>query len=647
MLLLQTSCSKDPANLEALSLTELYSGSRKLDTEGIRFDAIALDQPIDLIFNRSIDPESTDAGVSLTGPSGSKVPLDKTYFNDNRQIRLSLQTLLNEGTAYTLSLNTALKSASGDNYPQQTSYILQTLTKPFQLLAAEIGENPVNAYARTLDVPLSPKIKLTFSTAIDPEAVRPLLRVLGDQVPGLQLSATEEGKVLEIRFDKPLKTLAGYSLDLKAGNYGAAGQPGPAFTFDFFTEVNTVDVFPRISDEELLTLVQQHTFRYFWDYGHPVSGLARERAAGDRVVTIGGSGFGLMAMIVAVERGFITRTQAMERWNTMINFLATADRFHGVWPHWMDGATGEVIPFSSRDNGGDLVETTFMAQALLTLRQYLNPSNAAEKSLIDRINLLWEGIEWTWYTKGGEKQLYWHWSPDQNFAINLKIKGHNETQIVYVLAAASPTHSIDLETYQKGYAASGGMVKNRSHYGLDMPLGNSNYGGPLFFTHYSYLGLDPRMLKDEYADYWQQNVNHSLIQYFYCADNPLSYPGYSQDSWGLTASYSPDGYSAHSPDNDKGVISPTAAISSIPYTPEESLAAIRHFYYKLGDKLWGPYGFYDAFSPHRNWVANDYLAIDQGPQICMIENYRTKLLWNLFMSAPEVRAGLEKLNFTF
>jgi len=456
-----------------------------------------------------------------------------------------------------------------------------------------------------------------------------------------------DDKVVVIEFAAPLQPLSKYILTMTAGNYGAAGQPGPAFSREFFTTLQEEDVFPRISDDDLLTLVQRQTFRYFWEYGHPVSGMARERGSAGNPVTAGGSGFGIMAMIVAVERGFITRSEAIQRWNTILNFLEKADRFHGAWAHWMDGASGKVIPFSARDNGGDLVETALLVQGLITLRQYLDPGNAGEKNMIGRINQLWEGVEWNWYTKGGEKQLYWHWSPDQNFAINLRIRGHNETQIVYVLAAASPSFPIDADTYRQGYADQGNIVKNRNHYGLPLPLGNQPFGGPLFFTHYSYLGLDPRNLKDAYADYWQQNVNHSLIQQYYCADNPKKFAGYSEESWGLTASYSPTGYSAHSPTNDLGVIAPTAAISSLPFTPEASLAAIRHFYYRLGDRLWGEYGFYDAFSPTAEWVSRDYLAIDQGPQIGMIENYRTQLLWKLFMSAPEIRAGLEKLNFTY
>jgi hypothetical protein len=306
-----------------------------------------------------------------------------------------------------------------------------------------------------------------------------------------------------------------------------------------------------------------------------------------------------------------------------------------------------VIPFSTYDNGGDLVETSYMAMGLITVRQYLNENDPGELLLIEKINTLWEGIEWSWYTRGGEPALYWHWSPQYEWQMNMKIRGYNEALITYVMAASSPTWPIDAVPYHTTWARGGEIVHNQDYFGINLPLSNQPYGGPLFFAHYSFMGIDPRGLSDQYADYWEQNVNHSLINYFYCSLNPLNYVDYSTDSWGLTASDGPTGYSAHSPTNDRGVITPTAALSSFPYTPEESMRALKHFYYMLGDRLWGTYGFYDAFSPTYEWWAESFLAIDQGPIIVMIENYRSQLLWELFMSAPEVRTGLSKLGFQF
>ena len=402
----------------------------------------------------------------------------------------------------------------------------------------------------------------------------------------------------------------------------------------------------QLTDEKLLDLVQHQTFKYFYDFAHLTSGMAREHNSNLDTVTSGGTGFGIMALVVGMERGFVTRQEGTAHLEKILDFLESCDRYHGVWPHWLHGATGKVIPFSPKDNGADLVETAFLVQGLITMREYLFKNDPGEKELIDRMDALWHAVEWDWFTRGGEEVLYWHWSPDFEWEMNQTIRGHNEALITYVLAASSPTFPIDSLAYHHGYARAGEIQNGSDYYGIKLPLGEE-LGGPLFLSHYSFLGLDPRNLQDLYANYWEQNVNHSLINHQYCVDNPKNYIGYSSQCWGLTASDNHQFYSAHSPTNDLGVITPTAAISSLPYTPEYSLAAIRHFYYELGDKLWGEYGFFDAFNQSEDWWADSYLAIDQGPIVVMIENYRSGLLWDLFMSAPEIAPGLQKLGFSF
>jgi hypothetical protein len=423
-----------------------------------------------------------------------------------------------------------------------------------------------------------------------------------------------------------------------------------SYSFVFHTSLDETPKFPEISNDSLLTLVQKKTFDYFWNYGHPVSGLARDRFGGGNVVTSGGSGFGLMAMLAGIERGFISRQDGFERINTIVNFLISpsTDRFHGAYPHWLNGVTGEVYPFSQKDNGGDLVETAFLMQGLLTAKQYFKNGNSAELSMCDSISKIWKGVEWDWYRNNDQNKLFWHWSPDYAWQINMPVSGWNEALIVYVLAASSPTHGIPKEVYVEGWARNGSypMMNGNSYFGIQLPLGES-YGGPLFFAHYSFLGLDPRNLSDAYANYWTQNTAHARINLAYCTSNPRDFPRYGPDCWGLTASDIPTGYTASSPTNDIGVIAPTAAVASIPYTPTESMDAIKFFYYVLGDKLWGEYGFYDAFSLKDQWFATSYLAIDQGPIVCMIENYRTGMLWNLFMSDEEVQTGLTKLGFIY
>lgn len=404
-----------------------------------------------------------------------------------------------------------------------------------------------------------------------------------------------------------------------------------------------------LTDEQLLDLVQKQTFRYFWEFGHPVSGLARERSNksydyGDEVVTIGGSGFGVMAIIVAAERQWITREAAVERLLTIINFLRKADHYHGIFPHWLNGATGKTIPFSRKDDGGDVVESAYLFQGLLCVQQYFNANNAKETELRNKIEWTWNEAEWDWYTRDGRNVLYWHWSPNNGWSMNHEIKGWNECLIAYVMAASSPRYSIKPDVYHQGWVNSYFFRNGKEFYGIKLPLG-FEYGGPLFFSQYSFLGLDPRGLKDRYADYWEQNKNHTLINREHCIRNPKGFKGYSADCWGLTASDAYDGYNAHAPDNDWGTISPTAALSAFPYTPEYSMQALKHFYYTLGNKIWSAYGFTDAFNETKNWYAKSHLAIDQGPIIIMIENYRTGLLWKLFMSCPEVKGGLEKLGF--
>jgi len=411
-----------------------------------------------------------------------------------------------------------------------------------------------------------------------------------------------------------------------------------------------------ISDDSLLTLVQYQTFQYFWENAEPNSGMARERTHMDgiypdhkpEIVTSGGSGFGIMAIIVGVERGFITREQAVQRFKKILNFLETADRFHGVYPHWWYGSTGKVKPFSKKDNGGDLVETAFLMQGLLTARQYFRDGNPEEKEIARRIDKLWREVEWNWHTQGKDV-LYWHWSPDYGWEIDFDVRGYNECLIMYVLAASSPTHSVEPDVYHNGWARNGRIDTNRIYLGYETVLDHYKISdspvGPLFWAHYSYLGLNPGIIEDRYGDYWKLNKNHALIHYTHCVNNPHNYKGYGKNCWGLTSSYSMKGYSAHKPDNDLGVISPTAALSSFPYTPDKSMQMLKYLYFEA-DSLVGKYGPYDAFSHENNWYIPRYLAIDQGPIPVMIENYRTGLLWKLFMSAPEVQKGLKKLGFT-
>ena len=519
----------------------------------------------------------------------------------------------------------------------------------FTISSVTINQKNENKSRLFFQVPDIPSIKISFSAPVDKAVFNNNIQLAKQQGSGTATTVSFENNdsTVLIRSNAKLDALSKYTLTFTTGIQSARKTPlasGEIYTL--ITAIDSTDKFSRISDEELLTLIQKQTFKYFWDYGHPVSGMARERYNSGDLVTTGGTGFGVMSIIVGIERGFITNTQGLQRVSTIVDFLKNkCTTYHGVFSHWVNGASGATMPFSAKDDAADLVETSLLMQGLLTARQYFKGNSPEETTLRKNINNLWEAIDWDWFRKNNEDVLYWHWSPKNYFDINLKLKGWNESLITYVLAASSPTFTIPKSVYDVGWASNGNMKNGNTFFDVKLPLG-PNLGGPLFFAHYSFLGINPTSLTDVYANYFEQNKAHTLINYKYCVNNQGRFNGYSNLVWGLTASDdNVKGYMAHSPTNDNGVISPTAAISSMPYAPGESMAALKFFYYTLGDKLFREYGFIDAFNLSDAWFANSFLAIDQGPQIIMIENYRTGLLWNLFMSSPEIKTGMRKLGF--
>ena len=418
----------------------------------------------------------------------------------------------------------------------------------------------------------------------------------------------------------------------------------------------------EMSDDELLTMLQEGAFHYYWEGAEPHSGMAYENVPGDdRIVATGASGFGILALIVGVDRHFITREQGQGRLLKIVGFLEHAQRYHGAWSHYMNGATGQTMPlFGMLDNGGDLVETAFLMQGLLTARQYFK----ADRDLYQRITRLWETVEWDWYRENARGDfLYWHWSPEWGFQIHHPLIGFNEVGVVYLLAIASPTHGVPAEMYYSGWASqnpraleyrqgwSGQTDGNHyangnTYFGIKLDVGVGR-GGPLFFTHYSYLAFDPHRLHDAYTtSYFDNNRNIALINRAYCIANPKHYAGYGADAWGLTASDGPADYVPAAPDsaNDLGTIALTGALASFPYTPDASMDALRHYYRDLGAELWDIYGPRDAYNPSVNWVSPIYMGLNQAPIVAMVENYRTGLLWKLFMANPEVDVLLQKLD---
>ncbi|WP_222535784.1 glucoamylase family protein [Pedobacter polysacchareus] len=499
---------------------------------------------------------------------------------------------------------------------------------------SKIKVNEASAGFSYYGINTSPVFKISFSAVIDKSSAAKAV-VIKDKngVPvKLELSYEDQDKTLVIKPAVPLQAITKYFLDVQTNLTSDKGKNlNIPITVNLITAVDEADKFPVIAEDALLDLVQKQTFKYFWDFAHPESGLARERNTSADIVTSGGSGFGMMALVTGIHRNFISRDQGLERMQKIVAFLKNkAQRFHGAYPHWMNGNTGAVVPFSPKDNGADLVETSLLMQGMLTARQFFDAANPAETALRTDITRIYMEVEWDWFVK--DNSLYWHWSPTVGWEMNLPIKGWNEALITYVLAASSESHPIQKTVYDTGWASNGAMKNSRN--------------GPLFFSHYSFLGINPNGLSDVYGNYENQTKTHAQNHYNYAKANLKGFYGYGENCWGLSASDDINGYLAHEPANDNGVISPTAALGSFPYTPKESMQALKYYYYKLGDKIWGEYGFTDAFSLHDAWFANSTLAIDQGPILIMIENHRSQLLWKLFMSSPEVKTGMKKLGFT-
>ncbi len=402
-----------------------------------------------------------------------------------------------------------------------------------------------------------------------------------------------------------------------------------------------------LDDAALRDRVAQATALYFLDWSHPVSGMARERSAGafgydaEETVCTGGTGFGLLAQLVAAERGWRPRREILDRVERVVGFLETADRFDGVFPHFLQGSTGRVLPFMAGDDGGDLVETAFLMLGLLGAAAYFSE----EPSITARIQAIFDGVNWAAHLRE-DGAVMWHRHPDRVWSPHaLPIRGWNEALPVFVLGAGSRTHPIPAASYHDSWARTPTFLNGRDYDGTVLPLG-PDWGGPLFMSQYPFLGIDPRGLRDAYADYGAQARAHALVNRAHCLHNPHGWKGYGADLWGLTASDDPSGYVAHSPTDDTGTITPTAALGSFPFAPAEAMPVLRHMHDALGGMIWGEAGFVDAFCPTRDWVAESRLAIDQAPIVIGLENHRSGLIWRLVSGRPEVRRGLQALGFS-
>lgn len=404
-------------------------------------------------------------------------------------------------------------------------------------------------------------------------------------------------------------------------------------------------------DREIFEETHKASFMYFWELGHPVSGLTpRKSLANKRYdIGVGASGFGIQAVIVGVHRGWVSREEVLDRLLKITKFLEnTAVRFHGVFPHLLHGETGEIIVFGGQD-GADIQETSNLMMGLLMARTYFDRDTPKEVQLRNEINKLWEAVDYRVHEY--QDALWWNHSDSQeeNNGLKLLMKGYTESMTSYVLALGHPTHGIQTSSY-KGYVEGKNFVNGKEYYGYTLDVGKPT-GGPLYLAQTPFLALDPRDMQDQYTYYWSRSIAHSLINYAYCVDYAPAEYKYSEGDWGLTASQVPSedgGYNNMAgPKKDTGTIAPSAALGVFPYVPYQSMMALRNFYENHKEGLWAEYGFKDSYSMYRDWYSDRYLGLDQGRTVIMMENYRSGLFWELSKKVPELQVAKEKMGIHY
>lgn len=406
----------------------------------------------------------------------------------------------------------------------------------------------------------------------------------------------------------------------------------------------------KLTDDELMDLVQQKAILRFTEGAHPETGMAIERTdpnayGGIPLLATGGTGFGIQAIIVGVSRGWVDRNDALDQLHRITDYLEEAPKFNGAFPHFYNARTNGVYSMFRMDTGADIVETSFLMNGLLAARQFFSGANEQESMLRDKINTLWENVDWNHHTKNGaENMLFWHWSPEHEFGTNARIRGFNECMITYIMAASSPTHPISPDAYHQGW------TENWDKRYKTLPDGKPDLlvPAPAFFEAFNFSGVDPRGLSDTYADdYFDLSRARLLQQREWAIKNPLGFKGYGENFWGFSESDGPTEYHACAPslDRDRGTVAPYAVACAMPFAPEEAMAAMHHLYNEWGDKIWGPYGFNGALNPSKKWYSNDTVAIHQAQIPISIENHRSGLMWGLIMSCPEIQNGLTRLGF--
>jgi hypothetical protein len=414
--------------------------------------------------------------------------------------------------------------------------------------------------------------------------------------------------------------------------------------------------------DKLMNDEQEAAVRFYVDEALPASGLSPEGRPGwgPTITAIGASGMGIENIIVGVERGFIPRQEGLDLILRQLRFLDTkAEKQKGAFGHWMDDGSGEIKPFMNPGTSVDLVETAFLIEGVIIAREYFKGDTPEEKELREIANRLSANVEWDKFMARAEKDpsnpkktnwvhetnapvMIWHWHPVDGFS-DVPVKGFNEALMCYLLGIGSETHPINPQSYYEGWMdPQRGLGKAREDFGIKHSLGYG-VGWPLFFAHYTFIGYDPKQVSYDGKSYFDHFVDACRIQQLYAKSRAGEFKGFDT-LWGQAASLYPKGYRPNEPGpRDDGTIASTAALSSMPYLPEAVIPCMESMYLNYGDRLWGPYGFYNAINPTQNWVGQKYIGIELGPIAPMIENYRSGLFWKLFMQSPEARRAAKKI----
>jgi hypothetical protein len=404
---------------------------------------------------------------------------------------------------------------------------------------------------------------------------------------------------------------------------------------------------PFASDDEFLEYVQQTSFDYFWYGANPANGLVPDRSATTSPCSIAAVGFGLTAIGIGIDHGWISRTQGVARVLTTLNTFLQGPQgpnasgmigYHGWFYHFLDMNT--ALRANSELSS---IDTTLLLAGILYAKQYFDSTNTDETNIRTMADTIFNRVDWNWMARG-TNAVSMGWFPPGSFLTDNWI-GYNEGMILYCLglgAASNPLPASAWNRWTSGYT----WATNYGQAFVPFP--------PLFGHQYSHCWIDFRHITDSYMNshnstYFENSRRAAIAQRAYCMANPLQQVGYSSNVWGLTACDGPTGYAAHGAppaQNDDGTIAPTAPGGAMAFTPEYSLPTLRYFYSHYRPRIWTAYGFRDAFNLGAQWWASDTLGIDQGPIVIMIENYRTERVWRLFMQNEEVQRGLQRAGFT-